>query len=103
MSPTVGFIPAIPLLFEGQTIEPLVSVPMANMHRLAETATPDPELEPQGLRSRTYGFFVCPPTPLHPLDDIDARKFAHSLRLDFAIITAPASLSFFATKLSSFG
>jgi len=28
---------------------------------------PLPELEPQGLRSRTYGFRVCPPRPLHPL------------------------------------
>ena len=53
ISPTVGFIPTMPLLFEGHTIEPLVSVPIAAMQRLAETATPDPELEPQGLRSST--------------------------------------------------
>ena len=53
MSPTVGFIPTIPLAFEGQIIEPLVSVPMAKTVRLAETATPEPELEPQGLRVKT--------------------------------------------------
>ena len=28
-SPTVGLMPTIPLLLEGQTIEPFVSVPMA--------------------------------------------------------------------------
>ena len=50
ISPTVGFIPTIPLLWEGQTMEPFVSVPMASTVRLAETATADPELEPQGLR-----------------------------------------------------
>src|SRR4030042_4931077 len=98
--PTVGLIPTMPLLFEGHTIEPSVSVPIAAMHRLADTATPDPELEPHGLRSITYGFFVCPPTALHPLDETLARKLAHSIRFDLAIMTAPASLSFFAMKLS---
>ena len=34
---------------------------------LAATAAPDPELEPEGLRSRQYGLRVCPPRPLHPL------------------------------------
>src|SRR5512138_2604790 len=66
--PTVGFIPTIPLLLEGQTIDPFVSVPIATMQRFADTATPEPELEPQGFLSSTYGFFVCPPIPLHPLD-----------------------------------
>jgi len=47
------FIPVIPLLFDGHTIDPFVSVPIATMHRFAETATPDPELDPQGLRSST--------------------------------------------------
>jgi hypothetical protein len=50
--PTVGLIPTIPQLVDGQTIDPSVSVPTARGARLAETATPDPELEPQGLRSR---------------------------------------------------
>src|SRR5690606_15039481 len=91
------------LLFEGHTIDPFVSVPMATTHRFADTATPDPELEPHGFRSRIYGFFVCPPIPLQPLDDAEARKLAHSLRLDLAKITAPASLNFLATKLSEAG
>lgn len=67
--PTVGLIPTIPLLFAGQTMEPSVSVPIAITVRLAETATPDPELEPQGFRVRSYGFFVCPPSALHPLEE----------------------------------
>ena len=67
--PTVGFIPTIPFAFEGHIIEPQVSVPIATAHKFAETATPDPELEPQGLRSSTYGFFVCPNIPLQPLEE----------------------------------
>ena len=47
----MGLIPTMPLTEEGQTIEPSVSVPTATAHRLAETATPEPELEPHGLRS----------------------------------------------------
>ena len=50
-SPTVGLIPTMPLFVDGQTIEPSVSVPTASGARLAETATPEPELEPHGLRS----------------------------------------------------
>ena len=53
ISPTVGLMPTIPLAFDGHTIDPLVSVPMAKTVRLAETATPDPELEPQGFRVKT--------------------------------------------------
>ena len=41
-------------------------------HKFAETATADPELDPQGFRSKTYGFFVCPPSPLQPLLEKDA-------------------------------
>ena len=36
---------------EGQTTEPSVSVPIAAAHRFALAAAPEPELEPQGLRS----------------------------------------------------
>src|SRR5262245_46749480 len=48
---SVGLNPTIPFAVAGQTIEPSVSVPIAAAQRLAETATPEPELEPQGLRS----------------------------------------------------
>ena len=53
ISPTVGLIPTIPFALDGQTIEPLVSVPIARTVRLAETATPEPELDPQGFLVRT--------------------------------------------------
>jgi hypothetical protein len=43
----------MPLMEDGQAIDPFVSVPMAITQRLAETATPDPELDPQGFRSST--------------------------------------------------
>src|SRR3954468_9004848 len=91
--PSVGLIPTSPLARDGQTIEPSVSVPTAATARSAAAATPDPELDPHGLRSRTYGMFVWPPIPLHPLDDTFERKFAHSLRLAFAMTRAPAARS----------
>ena len=50
--PTVGLMPTIPLADDGQTTEPLVSVPMAMAQKLAAAAAPEPELEPHGLRSR---------------------------------------------------
>src|ERR1700749_575836 len=101
--PTVGLIPTSEFAFEGQTIEPSVSVPMAAAQRFADGASPEPELEPQGFRSQAYGFFVCPPRPLQPLEDFDERKLAHSLRLVLPRMTAPASRSFLATKASCKG
>ena len=67
IKPTVGLMPTMPLAEDGQTTEPSVSVPTATAHRFAAIAAPEPELEPQGLRSSAYGFLVCPPRPLHPL------------------------------------
>jgi hypothetical protein len=49
--PSVGLIPTRQVADEGQTMEPSVSVPTATAAKLAATATPEPELEPQGLRS----------------------------------------------------
>ena len=51
-SPTVGLRPTTALLPDGQTIEPSVSVPMANAQRLAAGATAEPELEPHGSQAR---------------------------------------------------
>src|SRR5688572_13840538 len=80
INPTVGFMPTSALIADGQRIDPSVSVPTATAARFAAIAAPDPELEPQGLRSRTYGFFTRPPRALHPLVDRIDRMFAHSLR-----------------------
>src|SRR5262245_21978434 len=96
-SPTVGLMPTIPQVVEGHTIEPSVSVPTATGARFALTATPDPELEPQGLRSSAYGLRHWPPRPLQPEIERVERKFAHSDRLALPRITAPASRSRFAT------
>jgi hypothetical protein len=49
--PSVGLMPTSEHADAGQTIEPSVSVPMAAAAKLAATATPEPELEPHGLRS----------------------------------------------------
>ena len=56
--PTVGLIPTSPHADDGHTMDPSVSVPMPTAARLAEIDAPVPELEPQGFRSSTYGFFV---------------------------------------------
>src|SRR5204863_4991279 len=90
-SPSVGLMPTSELTCEGETIDPSVSVPTAIVARLAATAAAEPELEPDGLRSSAYGFFVWPPRPLQPLDECVDRKFAHSLRLVLPRTIAPAS------------
>src|SRR5262249_2231064 len=87
--PTVGLIPTIPFADEGQTIDSSVSVPMAAAHKFADTAAPEPELEPHALRSSEYGLRTSPPRPLHPLVECDERMFAHSLRFVLPRITAP--------------
>lgn len=48
--PTVGLMPTIELLLAGLRIEPDVSVPTATAVRLAAGATPEPALEPLGVR-----------------------------------------------------
>ena len=91
--PSVGLMPTTPLAPAGQTIEPSVSVPTATVARFAAAATPDPELEPHGLRSSAYGLLVWPPTALQPLDDWNARKLAHSDRFALPRMIAPAARS----------
>src|SRR5689334_17044646 len=93
-SPTVGLIPTMPQIDEGQTIDPSVSVPIPTAAKLAAIAAPVPDEEPHALRSKMYGLCVCLPRPDHPLIEDESRKFAHSLRLVLPRITAPASRSF---------
>jgi hypothetical protein len=82
--PSVGFSPTIPQIEAGQTMEPSVSVPMPTAAKFAAIAAPVPELDPHGLRSVIYGFFVCPPRPDQPLEDLVERKFAHFAQVGFA-------------------
>src|SRR6516162_9251431 len=53
--PTVGLIPTTPFALAGHTTLPSVSVPNDTVAKFAEAAAPEPELEPQGLRSIPYG------------------------------------------------
>src|SRR5436853_1392499 len=103
IKPTVGLIPTRPQCEEGAVIEPSVSVPMEIAQRFADVAAPLPELDPDGLRSSTYGFLHCPPRALQPLEETSPRKFAHSLRLALPRMIAPASRRRFAMKESSAG
>src|SRR5579864_17994 len=95
--PTVGLMPTTPFALAGQTTLPSVSVPSDTVAKFADAAAPDPELEPQGLRSIPYGLLVCPPRPDHPLMDSKERKFAHSERFVFPRITAPPARRLAAT------
>ena len=89
----MGFTPTSPVIDDGQTMEPSVSVPTPATARLAEIAVPVPELEPQALRSSAYGLRTSPPRALQPLADFVDRKFAHSLRFVLPRMTAPAARS----------
>src|SRR5882757_7031944 len=84
-------MPTSPFIDAGQVIEPSVSVPIAAAARLAATAAPLPELDPQALRSSAYGLRVWPPTALQPLTELVERMLAHSDRLVLPRITAPAA------------
>src|SRR5262249_18256487 len=77
--------------------------PIDKAVRFADVAAADPELEPHGLRSRTYGFRHWLPRALHPLEDRTDRILAHSLRLDLPKMIAPDSRSLFATVESCSG
>src|SRR5438093_1817708 len=57
--PTVGLRPTTPFTLAGQTMLPSVSDPRDTALRFAEAAAPEPELDPQALRSSEYGL-------LHP-------------------------------------
>ena len=50
-SPSVGFTPTSPQLFDGETINPSVSVPTPTAARFAAMAAPVPELDPDVFRS----------------------------------------------------
>src|SRR5437762_13769242 len=100
--PTVGLMPTTEFVCAGDTIDPLVSVPTAAAARFAATATAEPELEPEGLRSSAYGFLVWPPRALQPLEECDDRMLAHSLRFALPRMTAPA-LRKRVTRDASFG
>src|SRR5205807_9167907 len=89
--PTVGLIPTTPLALAGQTTLPSVSVPSETVAKLAEAAAPEPELEPQGVRSIPEGLLVRPPRPHQPLIGSEAREFARPGRMDWPRTTEPSA------------
>ena len=48
----------------GDRIDCPVSLPVPSTAKLAAIAAPVPPLEPPGVRVRSYGFSVCPPSEL---------------------------------------
>src|SRR5256885_2001882 len=80
---------------------PSVSVPIETAVKFAAAAAPDPELDPQGLRSMAYGLLHCPPRPDQPLAEKNERKLAHSLRVVLPRMTAPAARSLAAATADS--
>src|ERR1700716_3190266 len=67
VGPTVGLMATTPFALPGQTMLPSVSEPSDTVAKFAEAAAPEPELEPQGLRSSPYGLWAWPPRPDQPL------------------------------------
>src|SRR5215467_9197849 len=58
--PYVGRNPLTPQYAAGQTIDPQVSVPMANAASPAPTIAPEPEDEPHVQHFVSHGFFEAP-------------------------------------------
>src|SRR5579883_3547447 len=96
--PTVGLIPTRQFTDDGAVTDPSVSVPTATAQKFAAVPAPDPELEPEGLRSSAYGLCVSPPRPLQPLTEWVERKLAHSLKFVLPKMTAPAARNRAATN-----
>src|SRR5215468_9719137 len=92
-SPKVGLMPTIPQALAWQTLLPSVSLPTAIGTRPAATATPEPELDPDGFRPGPCGLPAGAPTVLHPLVEWLDRKFAHPDSLASPNINPPASRS----------
>src|ERR1700751_1139795 len=89
--PNIGLIPTTPMLFAWPKVEPSVSAPTDPAAKLAETAAPEPELEPEGFVSMIWGLLHCPPRPDQPLVAGEPRQYAHSLSVVLPMMTAPAA------------
>ena len=59
-SPLVGFSPTMLLNAAGTRPEPAVSVPSAKLTSPAPTATPEPELDPPGIKAESNGLRATP-------------------------------------------
>src|SRR5690606_3231246 len=97
VNPNVGRSPTRLLLADGKRIEFPVSLPIPTTAKFAAIAAAVPPLDPPGLRSKSYGFKVCPPKEL----TVEMPK-DNSCKLAFARIIAPAFLRRLVKK-ASFG
>src|SRR5512147_2819961 len=91
--PKVGRNPVTRQRVQGETIDPKVSVPMANGTKPAAVAAAGPADEPLLPSLRFQGLRVMPPNQTSPMasDPIDS----------FATSTAPAAANFVTTVASS--
>ncbi len=94
-SPIVGRNPNRSSLAAGLRMDPQVSVPIPAAAKLAATAAPVPPLDPPGLRRRSYGLRVCPPSELTVV-----MPYASSCRFVLPRMMAPAPRSCFTWKAS---
>src|SRR5689334_6098559 len=89
--PNVGRRPDTPQKADGHTIDPQVSVPIANPASPAATIAPDPLDDPQVQHPSFHGFLAG------PVRDADAYRYpsppASSIIAAFPNRTAPASCS----------
>ena len=95
-SSCVGEMPTALAARAGLRIDAPVSSAIAHVTRFAATAEPEPELEPSGLRSVSYGLQNVPPNELRGIPE------AYSPRFAFARMIAPAARSR-ATNVASSG
>ena len=87
----------MPLAVDGPRTEPPVSVPSPAIANAAAIDAPVPPDDPDGVRVRSCGLRICPPSELCAAPDANSDRFA------FAMMTAPAARSFFTTNASSGG
>src|SRR6185503_2460934 len=96
--PRVGRRPTRLCAEAGDRIDCPVSLPVARTAKLAAMAAPVPPLDPPGVRVRSYGFLVWPPSELTVVPPL-----ASSVRFDLARISAPAWRRRVTTKASEGG
>ena len=87
----------MPFAVDGPRTDPPVSVPSPTCAYAAAIAAPVPPDDPEGVRVRSCGFRVRPPS------ELIAPPEANSLMLTLARMMAPASRSFRTRKASSGG
>src|SRR5688572_23714654 len=66
-SPIVGFRPTLLLALLGDRMLPDVSLPIEPAEKAIDVRTPEPELEPLGVRLQLYALMTWPPRELYPL------------------------------------